>query len=82
MERGDRLRTEGSGEFRAVDRDLGFAVGEDLPRPSGYLLRRKIERARKVSRRVGFWMQHVHDGKRRSVQPTAQLLARDLRYVS
>jgi hypothetical protein len=78
MQQADRLLTEVSSEFRAVDSDLGGVIGEQLARAIVNLLERDVDGAGDMRLHERRLRQDVEDSERRIVEAALQLVAGDL----
>jgi len=81
MQQGDRLLTQLSGEFPAVNGDLGGWIGKELTRLTGDPFERQAYRARNVPRRIGLGRQHIHNRKRGGLQPVPEFLTGNFWYT-
>jgi hypothetical protein len=78
MQQADRLLTEVSSEFRAVNGDLGGVIGQQLARAIVNLLERDVDGAGDVRLHERRLRQDVEDSERRIVEAALQLVAGDL----
>src|SRR5712671_3794031 len=81
MQQGDRLLTQLSGEFPAVNGDLGGWIGKELTRLTGEAFERQAYRTRNVPRRIGLGRQHIHNRKRGGLQPVPEFLTGNFWYT-
>jgi hypothetical protein len=81
MQQGDRLLTQLSGEFPAVNGDLGGWIGKELTRRTGEAFERQAYRTRNVPRRIGLGRQHIHNRKRGGLQPVPEFLTGNFWYT-
>ena len=75
VEQTDRLRGQMSGEFCAVDSDVGHEIGQQLARVAGDARQRQTNCARNVTGRVGLYRQHIDHSECARLAPLAKFIA-------